>query len=67
MLIHENLDNYRITLEQADLIQIGKPAEQISEDLKEASALIGKPLGAYTSTYDPMNCSWVIFIEKNFC
>ena len=64
MLIHENLDNYRITLEQADLIQIGKPAEQIIEDLKEASALIGKLLGAHTSIYDPMNCSWIIFIDK---
>lgn len=64
MLIHEYLDNYRIYIEQADLLQIGKTAEQIIEDLKEASDLIGKPLGNHSSTYDPSDGSWVIFIDK---
>lgn len=61
MIINENLENYRIYIEPEDIEQIGKTAEQIIEDLKEASALIGKPLGAHTSTYDG---SWIVFIEK---
>lgn len=51
-------------MEPADLADIGKTAEQIIEDLKEASGLIGKPLGNYECSYDPMDNSYVIFIDK---
>ena len=64
MLIHENIDNYRIILYQEDLLDYGQTMEQIIENLKEASGLCGKPLGKHTQTYDPRDMTWTIFIEK---
>lgn len=64
MHIRENLTNYRVVVNQEDLIQIGKSLEQFIEDLIEASGLVGKPLSTYEYTYDPKDMTWVIFIEK---
>ena len=64
MFIQENIDNYRIVLYQEDLLDIGQTMEELVANLQEASGLCGKPLGKYTQTYDPIDRSWVIFIEK---
>lgn len=40
--------------------------EQIVANLQEASGLVGKPLGAYEYTYNPIEMCWVIIIKKEF-
>lgn len=64
MHIQENITNYRIVVYREDLLDIGQTIEELANNLKEASGLIGKPLGKYQYTYDPKDMSWVLFIEK---
>lgn len=64
MHIQENINNYRVVIYREDLLQIGQTIEELANNLKEASGLVGKPLGKYTYTYDPKDMSWVLFIEK---
>ena len=64
MHIQENITNYRIVVYYEDLLNIGQTIEELANNLKEASGLIGKPLGEYKYTYDPRDMSWVLFIEK---
>lgn len=64
MHIQENITNYRIVIYQEDLLDIGQTIEELAANLKEASGLIGKPLGKYQYSYDPKDMSWVLFIEK---
>lgn len=64
MHIQENITNYRVVVYQEDLLDIGQTIEELANNLKEASGLVGKPLGKYQYTYDPKDMSWVLFIEK---
>lgn len=64
MHIQENITNYRIVVLREDLLDIGQTIEELANNLKEASGLVGKPLGKYQYTYDPKDMSWVLFIEK---
>lgn len=64
MHIQENITNYRIVVYREDLLQINQTIEELANNLKEASGLVGKPLGKYEYTYDPRDMSWVLFIEK---
>lgn len=64
MYIQENIENYRIIVYQEDLIQVGQTIEEVIANLKEASGLVGKPLGKHTYSHDPTDNSWLIFIEK---
>ena len=64
MHIQENITNYRIVVYQEDLLNIGQTIEELANNLKEASGLVGKPLGKYQYTYDPRDMSWVLFIDK---
>ena len=63
MNIQENITNYRIVVEKVDLLQIGQTIDELVNNLKEASALCGKPLGQSVITKHPDD-SWVIFINK---
>lgn len=64
MHIQENITNYRVVVYREDLLQINQTIEELANNLKEASGLVGKPLGKYEYTYDPRDMSWVLFIEK---
>lgn len=64
MHIQENITNYRVVVYREDLLQINQTIEELANNLKEASGLVGKPLGRYEYTYDPKDMSWVLFIEK---
>lgn len=64
MHIQENITNYRVVVYREDLLQINQTIEELANNLKEASGLVGKPLGKYEYTYDPKDMSWVLFIEK---
>lgn len=64
MHIQENITNYRVVVYREDLLQINQTIEELANNLKEASGLVGKPLGRYEYTYDPRDMSWVLFIEK---
>lgn len=64
MHIQENIQNYRIVVYQEDLLDIGQTIEELANNLKEASGLIGKPLGKYQYSYDPKDMSYILFIEK---
>lgn len=64
MHIQENITNYRIVVYREDLLDIGQTIEELVNNLKEASGLVGKPLGKYQYIYDPKDMSWVLFIEK---
>lgn len=64
MIIQENIENYRIVIYFDDVMQIRKSLESIIEDIKEASGLVGKPLGEVKTTFYPEDRSWVVFIEK---
>ena len=45
-------------------MEIGKTIVELAQELREASALIGKPLGNYEYSYDPMDMSYILFIDK---
>lgn len=64
MHIQENINNYRIVVNEEDLLNIGQTIEELINNLAEASELCNKPLGEYVQTYDPKDRTWVIFIEK---
>lgn len=64
MHIQENITNYRVVVYREDLLQLDQTIEELANNLKEASGLVGKPLGKYEYTYDPKDMSWVLFIEK---
>lgn len=64
MHIQENITNYRIVVYREDLLDIGQTIEELANNLKEASGLIGKPLGKYQYSYDPKDMSYILFIEK---
>lgn len=62
--IQENIHNYRVVIYKEDLMDIGKTIVELAQDLREASALIGKPLGNYQYSYDPIDMSYILFIDK---
>ena len=62
--IQENITNYRVVVYKEDLLDIGKTIEELAQQLREASALTGKPLGRYEYSYDPKDMSYILFIEK---
>lgn len=64
MNIHENIFNYRIEIEYEDLLILGKSLDEAIRDLIEASGLVGKPLGEYRYTQDPVERKWVVIIDK---
>lgn len=64
MYIQENITNYRIVVYREDLLDIGQTIEELANNLKEASSLIGKPLGKYQYSYNPKDMSYILFIEK---
>lgn len=64
MHIQENITNYRIVVYREDLLDTGQTIEELANNLKEASGLIGKPLGKYQYSYDPKDMSYILFIEK---
>ena len=64
MNIQENIHNYRIVVYKEDLLDIGKSIVELAEQMREASALTGKPLGNYEYSYDPRDMSYILFIEK---
>lgn len=64
MHIQENINNYRIVVNEEDLLNIGQTIEELINNLSEASELCNKPLGEFTQTYDPKDRTWVIYIEK---
>ncbi len=64
MHIQENITNYRVVVYREDLLQINQTIEELANNLKEASGLVGKPLGKYEYSYDPRDMSYILFIEK---
>lgn len=64
MFIYERMENYRIVVDIDDLLQTGQSIDGLITNLKEASSLVGKPLGKHTYTYNPENRTWEIFITK---
>lgn len=62
--IQENIDSYRVVVYKEDLLQIGRTVEELAQQLKEASGLVGKPLGKYEYSYDPKDMSYILFIYK---
>ena len=64
MQIKEYITHYLVTIDREDLVAIGTTIEQIIYNLKEASGLVGKPLGKYYCTYDQIKQQWLVTLEK---
>ena len=63
--IREYIDHYLIEVDQDELLTVGyKDIQEVIENLKEASALVDKPLAQSYMTYDNMTMRYHIRIDK---